>query len=473
MASDITRVRNIGIVGSHHGGKTTLVEAILMHCAAIGRKGNVTEGTTTTDYEPECIEHAQSTSVGFAHCAADGIDMTLIDCPGFIDFFEETKLALSGCDAAVIVIEADPSRVSQTQMLLEFLESRKMPHMFVVNKMDRPGADFAGTLEELQRCYGRHVVAEQWPIGAADTFKGYIDLAKRKAYLFEGGNAKESEIPADLQDRVESAHGQLLEAMADFDDHLMEELLEGVEPPDDEVQKDLCEECSHDQIIPVVATAGLWGSGIGALVEAMEKWFPSPLDAAQVDAEGRRIESKADGPVIAHVIKTIIHPQSGKLSVVRVLSGTLKSDATLTNISKGSEKVRSAGLYRLQGKKQEAVTEAGPGSIAAIARMETVSTGDTLTENGFKVLLPRVPASEPVFAVAIKPKERMDEAKISQMLARIIDEDPALRLERAPITNELLLLGSGEQHVNIAVERLTRKFKVEVLTAPPTIPYQE
>jgi elongation factor G len=156
-----------------------------------------------------------------------------------------------------------------------------------------------------------------------------------------------------------------------------------------------------------------------------------------------------------------------------VLSGTLRADATLTNISKNSEKVRSAGLYRLQGKKQEAITDAPAGSIVAIARLETVATGDTLTENGYKVLLPRVPLSEPVFAVAIKPKERMDEAKISQMLARIIDEDPALRLERAPITNELLLLGSGEQHVNIAVERLTRKFKVEVTTAPPTIPYQE
>lgn len=473
MASDISRVRNIAIVGSHHGGKTTLVEAILAHCGAVGRKGSVTEGTTTTDYEPECIDHAQSTCVGFAHCAADGIDVTLVDCPGFIDFFEETKLALSGCDAAVIVIEADPSRVSQTQMLLGFLESRKMPHLFVVNKMDRPGADFAGTLEELQRCYGRHVVAEQWPMGAAETFKGFVDLSNRKAYEFDGGSAKETAVPADLRDRVESAHGQLLEAMADFDDHLMEELLEGVEPADDEVQKDLCEECSHDQIIPVVATAGLLGSGVGALVQAMEKWLPSPLDAQQVDAEGRRIEPKADGPIIAHVIKTIIHPQSGKLSVVRVLSGTLKADSTLTNISKNSEKVRSAGLYRLQGKKQEAITEAGPGSIAGIARLETVSTGDTLTENGFKVLLPRVPASEPVFAVAIKPKERMDEAKISQMLARIIDEDPALRLERAPITNELLLLGSGEQHVNIAVERLTRKFKVEVMTAPPTIPYQE
>ena len=479
MASDISRVRNIGIVGSHHAGKTTLVEAILAHCGAIGRKGSVIDGTTTTDYEPECIEHAQSTCVGFAHCAApstgsgQAIDMTLVDCPGFVDFFEETKLALSGCDAAVVVIEADPSRVSQTQILLEYLESRKMPHMFVVNKMDRPGADFAGTLEELQRCYGRHVVAEQWPIGAADAFAGFVDLAKRKAYLFDGNGAKETAVPGDLQDRVESAHGQLLEAMADFDDHLMEELLEGVEPPEDEVQKDLCEECSHDQIIPVLSAAGLSGAGVSAVVEAMQKWFPSPLDAGQVDAEGRRIEPKSDGPIIAHVIKTIIHPQSGKLSVVRVLSGTLKADSTLTNISKNGEKVRSAGLYRLQGKKQEAVTEAAPGTIAAIARLETVSTGDTLTENGFKVLLPRVPASEPVFAVAIKPKERMDEAKISQMLARIIDEDPALHLERAPITNELLLLGRGEQHVNIAVERLTRKFKVEVQTAPPMIPYQE
>src|SRR5579872_3239163 len=280
MASDTSRVRNIGIVGSHHGGKTTLVEAILAYCGAIGRKGSVTEGTTTTDYEPECIEHAQTTCVGFAHCAVDtSIDITLVDCAGFIDFFEETKLALSGCDAALVVIDADPSRVSQTQMLVEYLESRKMPHLFVVNKMDRPGADFAGTLEELQRCYGRHVVAEQWPIGAAETFKGIVDLANRKAYAFDGTSVKETEIPAELKDRVESAHGELLEAMADFDDHLMEELLEGVEPPEDEVQKDLCEECSHDQIVPVLVAAGLPGFGIEALLNAMTKWFPSPADA--------------------------------------------------------------------------------------------------------------------------------------------------------------------------------------------------
>jgi len=477
MAPDITRVRNIGIAGSHHAGKTTLTEAILAHCGAIARKGSVIDGTTTTDFEPECVNHAQSTTVGFAHAScgsgSDAIDLTIVDAPGFIDFFEETKVALSGCDAAVVVLDADPSRVYQTRTLVDYIESRKMPHLFVVNKMDRPGADFEGTLEALQSCYGRHVVAEQWPIGAAETFKGFIDLAERSAHLYDGTGSKPAEIPAELKSQADAAHAQLLEAMADFDDHLMEELLEGLEPPQDEVQKDLCEECSHDQIVPVLVAAGLPGFGIEALLQAMTKWFPSPAGAPMIDAEGRPIEPKADGPAIATVIKTIIHPQSGKLSVVRVLTGTLRSDATLTNVSKNSEKVRSAGLYRLQGKKQEAVTEAGPGSIVAIARLESVSTGDTLTEGGVKVLLPRVPASPPVFAVAIKPKERMDEAKISQMLARIIDEDPSLRLERAAITNELLLLGNGEQHVSIAVERLTRKFKVEVTTAAPTVPYQE
>jgi len=475
---DISRVRNIAVVGTHHAGKTTLIEAILSHCGAIGRKGAVTDGTSTTDYEPECIAHAQSTTVSFAHCTADGPstgsgDITLVDCPGFIDFFEETKLAISGCDAAVVVLDGEPLRVPQTQALIDFIESRKMPHLFVVNKMDRPGSDFARTLEALQNAYGRHVVAEQLPIGAAENFKGFVDLTDSKAHVYDGAGEKDGEVPADMQDRVAQAHAQLLEAIADFDDHLMEELLEGVEPAIEEVEKDLCVECAHDQIVPVLVAAGLPGYGVSGLVRAMEKWFPSPADAPVLDAEGRPIEPKADGPVIAQVIKTSIHPQSGKLSIVRIVSGTLKSDATLTDITKGGEKVRSGGLYRLQGKKVEAVPEAGPGSIVAIARLESVATGDTLTESNFKVLLPRVPANEPVFAVAIRPKERMDEAKISQMLARIVDEDPSLRLERAPITNELLLMGNGEQHVSIAVERLTRKYKVEVVIAPPMIPYQE
>jgi elongation factor G len=339
--------------------------------------------------------------------------------------------------------------------------------------MDRPGADFAGTLAALQAAYGRHVVAEQWPIGAAENFSGFVDLAQKKAFAFSGEGERPTEIPDALRKQAQNAHATLLEAMADFDDALMEELLEGKEPPLDEVERDLCIECSHDQIVPVLVSAGSTGAGVSALVRAIEQWFPSPLDHPLLDAEGSPIASDPAAPFVARVIKTSVHPQSGKVSIVRVLAGTMKSDATLTDVSKGDERVRSGGLYRLQGKKQEPIPEAVPGTIAAIARLESVATGDTLTMNGHKVLLPRVAAAEPVFAVAIRPKERIDEAKISQMLVRIVDEDPSLSIQRAEITNELLLLGRGEQHVTIAVERLSRKYKVEVETAAPAIPYQE
>jgi elongation factor G len=477
--ADIERLRNVAFVGPHHTGKTTLVEAILAHTGAIGRRGSIADGTTVTDHEPEDAAHLQSTTATFAHAMADGIEITIVDTPGFIDFFEETKQALAGVDAAVVVAEADPGRVVQTQAIVDHLESTNMPHIFVVNRMDRPGADFSATLTALQESYGRHVVAEQWPLGSAEHFAGYIDLAQMKAYRFEGApsathvSETEDAIPSDLQEMVHGRHVELLEAMADFDDHLMEELLEGVEPPLEEIERDLCTECSHDQVVPVLVAAGASGAGVPAIVRAIEKWFPSPAQAPHLDAEGRPIAPDPAGPVIARVIKTSIHPQSGKLSIARILSGTIKADATLTNITKRDEKIRLGGLYRLQGKKQEPITEAGPGSIVALARLDSVSTGDTLTSNGHKVLLPRAPVAEPVFAVAIKPKERIDEAKISQMLARIVDEDPALRLARADVTHELLLLGSGEQHVSIAVERLARKYKVEVATAAPTIPYQE
>ncbi len=471
--ADPTRLRNIAFVGPHHAGKTTLVEAVLAACGATTRRGSVADGTTVTDHEPECIAHAQSTQVGFAHAVADGIDLTIADTPGFIDFFEETKAALVGVDAAVVVIEADPSRIVQTQALIERLEAVRMPHCFVVNKMDRPGADFSATLRALQAAYGRHVVAEQWPIGAADGFTGYVDLAATQAFAYDADGEHAIDIPSALAATVARARGELLEAMADFDDRLMEELLEGVEPSREEVDRDLCSECAHDQIVPVLVASGIAGAGTQALIRAMERWFPSPVDAPKCDAQGNPIPPVADAPAVLQVVKTTVHPQSGKLSIARIIAGNVKSDATLNNVSRNGEKVRLGGLYRLQGKKQDPLSQAGPGEIVALARLDSVATGDVLTSDGLQVALPRAIPDEPVFAVAIKPKERIDEAKISQMLARIVDEDPALRLTRAEITGELLLLGSGEQHVNIAVERLSRKYKVDVETAAPTIPYTE
>jgi elongation factor G len=471
--ADVDRLRNIAFVGPHHAGKTTLVEAILAKTGAVGRRGTVADGTTVTDHEPEDVAHVQSTSVGFAHFSSDGIDVTIADCPGFVDFAAETKAVLRGVDAAIVVIEADPQRVVHSKATVDYLESMRLPHLFVVDKMDRPGADFAGTVAALQDAYGRHVVAEQLPIGSSEQFSGYVDLAEMKAWTFADGSEVERAVPPELESAARDARALLLEAMADFDDHLMEELLEGVDPDAEEIERDLFDECSHDQIIPVLVASGSTGTGVDALVRSMIKWFPSPATAEKTDVAGTPIAADPAGPVVAQVIKTAIHPQSGKLSIARVYSGTVKSDATLTDVNKDGEKVRLGGLYRLQGKKQEPISEAGPGSIVAFARLETVSTGDTLTSAGSATRIAPIAPAEPVFAAAIKPKDRIDEAKISQMLGRIVDEDPALQLRRADVTHELLLLGAGEQHVSIAVERLARKYKVEVEVAAPAIPYLE
>jgi elongation factor G len=455
----IARVRNVAFVGPHHSGKTTLVEALLAQSRAISRRGSVADGTTTTDFEPECIDRAQSTTVGFAHASTDNVDITFIDCPGFVDFNEETKLALIAADAAVVVIEADPARVRQTRTLVEFLDARKTPHCFFVNKLDRPGSDFRATLAALIENYGTRVVAEHLPIGEAEAFRGYINVPEQHAYLVENGVPREASIAPELEETVAEARTRLLEALGDFDDHLLEELLEGIDPPIDEVLADLREETWQDQIVPVLVGAGTGDIGVAALLDVIEKQFPPPT-------------GDPSAPLVAQVCKTSIHPQSGKLSIVRIWDGSLTGDATLIDVSRGL-KVRAAGLFRLQGKKQEPAGSAVAGEIVAIARLEGVQTGDTLSTN--PVTKPREVAAiaPPLYAVAIRPKERLDEAKLSQMLARICEEDPSLAVARAEFTNELQLLGAGEVHVATATQRLSRKYHLALETHAPTIAYRE
>ncbi|MGH7660736.1 MAG: GTP-binding protein, partial [Vulcanimicrobiaceae bacterium] len=247
--TDISRLRDVAVVGPHHSGKTTLIEALLAHCGAIPRRGSVHEGTTTTDFEPESIGHAQSTCVGFAYTACGSVELNLIDCPGFVDFFEETKQALMAADAAVVVVDPDPTRILQTQSLIDFIESRKMPHLFVINKMDREGADFIGTLAALRDAYGLHVVPEHMPIGAGPELTGYVDLVEQIAYAFDA-NGKEHQVEIDggVRDNVARYRRELLEALGDFDDSLLEALLEDKEPTKDEVVKDLVEDASHDLV---------------------------------------------------------------------------------------------------------------------------------------------------------------------------------------------------------------------------------
>ncbi len=457
----IDRRRNVAFVGPHHSGKTTLVEAVLAYCGAIPRRGSVTDGTATTDYEPECVDRAQSTSVGFAHAETATIDLTLIDCPGFVDFIDEAKLALLAADAAVVVIDADPTRVKQTRALVDFLDERKIAHCFFVSKLDRTGSDFRGTLAALSETYGNRVVAEHLPLGEGESFRGYVDLADQHAFVVEKGKAREISLEPELAGTVQEARTKLLEALGDFDDHLLEELLEGIEPPLEEIRRDLHDETVKDLIVPILVGSALTDIGVGALLDVIERQFPAPA-------------GDPTAPLVAQVCKTSIHPQSGKLSIARIHSGTLAADAALVDRSRENLRVRAAGLYRLQGKKQESLTGAGPGEIVAIARLEGVTTGDTLTTNGNAVEpLPVPPVAAPLFAVAIRPKERLDEAKLSQVLARVCEEDPAVALVRAEFTNELQLLGAGEVHVATTAQRIARKYHLALDLNPPTVAYRE
>ena len=472
--SDISNIRNVAFVGPHHSGKTTLVEALLLHCGAIPRRGSVQHGTTTTDCEPEAIKHVQSVCTGFAHAAYGDLDINVIDTPGFVDFFEETKQSLLAADAAVVVIDAEPSRLAQTNAFVEMLEMRKMPHLFFINKLDRPGADYAGTLAELRARYGPHVVAQHLPLGSGDDFNGYIDLAERTAFAYDDdGNEHGVPVPDSLTATVEAQRTELLEALADFDDRLLEELLDGVEPPQDEIRRDLCDDCKHDRIVPVLAGAAHAGAGVPALLRAIDTLFPSPDNASIADLSGTPIVPHAEGPVVAQVCKTIVHPRTGKYSIARVFSGTLGPQTALVNVSRAGAALRPSGLFRLFGKRSEPIAAAGPGSIVAIGRLDDVMTGDTIGSPNGATVMPAVSLAAPMYAVAIKPREKLDESKLSAVLARLLDEDPALRVVRADFTNELHLLGNGEMHVATATERLTRKYNVPLETHAPHVPYRE
>ena len=350
---EISRRRNVAVVGLHHAGKTTLIEGLLAHCGAIPRRGSVADGTTTTDYEPESIGHAQSTNVAFAHATCGDVDVTLIDTPGFVDFFEETKVALLAADAAIVVIEADPQPHPADARVGRVSGSPQASASVLRQQVGSAGRAFRPTLDALVAAYGRHVVAEQLPLGEAEAFRGYIDLTERKARIYENGTVREAEIDGADGESVAAARERLLEALGDFDDHLLEELLEGVDPPLDEVRKDLHDEYARDEIVPVLVGSALTGVGLDALVAAIGEQFPSPLEIVRETADGRKLEPSEKGPVVAQVCKTTIHPQSGKLSLVRIFTGTLVADALLTDTSRSGLQVRAAGLYRLQGKKQE------------------------------------------------------------------------------------------------------------------------
>jgi elongation factor G len=471
-------IRNIALIGISHGGKTSLAESILHLTGAITRRGKITDGTMTSDFEPEAIARQLSTSTSAMRTTYKGHTFNILDCPGFVDFSEEAKLTLLGVDTAVFVVEPEPHRLLQMGTLLRYTEEIGIARIVFINKMDKPDINFGETLDLLKNMPGtktpKPLAPLEYPIGAGSGITGYIDVFSKEAFKYgEHGHPEKTTMPADLQGELDQAREKLIESLADTDDALLEMILENKEPSDDVMRKDLKQAVKTGTFVPIIVGSAHSDAGVLPLLDSIIDLCPSPDETHYHDKNGKLIEVKEDGPVIAQVIKTYIQPPAGKLSLVRVITGTITPDSHLADISRGGAKERIGGLYWLQGKKQEVLTTAGPGTIVALARMEIPHTGDTLSSEANAPELWVPPPPPPLYSLAIAAKNHADEAKLSTLLAKLVEEDPLLKVDRDPDTNEYCLYGQGEVHLTVSRQRLERKYHIALEAQRPQIAYKE
>ncbi|NER80040.1 MAG: elongation factor G [Leptolyngbya sp. SIO1D8] len=456
--------RNVAIVGPYSSGKTTLLESLLYVSNAITRKGKVEEGSSLGDATPEARDRTMTVEVNAARTEYGGIRFNFLDCPGSVELQQEADNILIGADAAIIVCEADPNRVLTLSPLFQFLDSWEIPHLIWINKMDRATAPFQEILEALKTVSSRPILPQQYPIRENHNLVGFIDLVSEQAYHYHANApADPVALPEALKEPEKAAREEMLEVLADFDDHLLEELLEDVEPPQTEILQDLKADLGADLIVPVLFGIASQDFGTRPLLDALVKEAP---DAA-VTAENRGLEADAE-ETLTQVLKTFYTPQGGKLSLVRIWQGSLTDGDSLN----GS---RMGGLYHLMGLQQNSITQAESGDIVAIARLENAQTGDTLTTQGDtpSVDLPIAEKLDPVYALAITPENRSDEVKLTGALNKLLEEDPSLHWEQHGDTHEVILWGQGDMHLQITLDRLRRKYNLPMSTHLPQVPYKE
>ena len=461
---ELSGSRNVAIVGPYSSGKTTLLESLLFVTGSTSRKGKVDDRNTVGDGAPEARDRQMSVEVNAAGTEYGGIRFTFLDCPGSVELPQETYNALVGVDAAIVVCESDAARVLTLSPLFQFLDDWEIPHLIWINKMDRANSGFLEVLEALKSVSSRPIVPHQYPIRQKDELVGFIDLVSEQAYHYHpGAPAVPAPLPEALREEEQAARTEMLETLADFDDHLLEELLEEIEPPQDEILQNLKMELGADLIVPVFIGIAQQDYGVRPLLDALLREAPEP----EVTAERRGLKPDSD-TVLAQVLKTYFTLQGGKLSLVRIWQGVLSDGDSLNGN-------RMGGLYHLMGQQQQSLTQAKAGSIVAIARLEGVKTGDTLTLNGNSGVkeLPKAGSPDPVYALAITPEKRGDEVKLSSALNKLLEEDPSLVWEQHGDTHEVILWGQGEVHLKIALDRLRRKYNLPMGTHAPQVPYKE
>ncbi|NLL57206.1 MAG: elongation factor G, partial [Firmicutes bacterium] len=476
------RIRNVALISHGGAGKTSLAEAMLYTSGAIKRLGKVDTGNTTTDFDPDEIKRQVTIGTALAPLEWKGVKINLLDTPGFFDFIGEVQGALRVADSAIVAVCAVSGVEVGTEKVWSYADAYNLPRLVFVNKIDRENANFDAVLEQLRQFFGVKVFPLQFPLGQENSFKGVIDLVKMKALVYTDNTGlalQEEDIPAELQEKAQNLREKLVEAAAEADDELMEKYLEEEPLSEEEINRALRIGTLEGKIVPVLCGSGIMNYGIQPLLDLVTSALPSPADRppAPGTLPGKADEEvvrKADPgePLSALVFKTLADPYVGRVNYFRVYSGTLKADSQVFNFNK--EKAERIGsLFFMRGKNQIQTDQVIAGDIGAVAKLAVTGTGDTLGDKNNPILFPPIEFPEPVISFAVEPKSKGDEEKVSAGLARFLEEDPTFRVERNTETKQIIISGMGDMHLDVIVERLSKKFGVDVNLKTPKVPYKE
>ena len=474
-------IRNLVLVGHGHAGKTSLVSAMLFTAGATQRLGRVDDGSAVTDYDDEEIARRMSISTGGAFAEWNKAKINLLDTPGFNMFVHEAKMVLPAVEAALVVVDGVAGVEVVTERVWGYCEEASMPRVIVVSRMDRERADASRVLESLTKSFGRSVTPLQLPIGSEKNLTGVVDLVRVKAHTYElggCGKGKEDEIPADMADAAKEAHEKLVELIAEGDDKLMEEFFDKGTIPEEDLIPALHNAIRQDKLFPVLFTSGLGNVGADKLMDFIVDYAPTAVERGSVQggpgSNGEPPSRKvADSePLSMFVFKTVSDPFAGRISYFKVYSGVLKNDAAVQNFTRSSQE-KLAHISIMQGKNAVPVTELHAGDIGAVAKLKDTLTGDTLGDKSAPIQYPPVKLPEPAITFAIEPKSRADEDKLSVGVHKLMEEDAMLRFFRDPQTKEFLIAGTGQQHIEVAVSKMKKRYHTEVNLKAPKVPYRE
>jgi elongation factor G len=473
---DLPHLRSVVLAGHAGAGKTTLAEQLLFNAGAIPRLGKVDDGTAHLDFEPEEQKRRESLSLAVGTFEADGTRTSLLDTPGYPDFVADVIEGFAAADGAIFVMDASGGVEAGLEAAVGQGRALGRAACFFINKSDRENADPTAALDALRATFGNKIAPLQLAIGAAESFSGYVDLVHRKAYRLEGAKEVEVPIPDELAGEVARRRDQLMEAAAEADDDVLTKYLEGEDVSDPELEACLRKGVKESILAPVLVGSAVKGIGLRAMLDAIVRYLPSPADEAPVaatDKSGSTVEVSADedGPLLVRVFKTTADPFVGRLTYLRVLSGTLHSQAHVWNSTRGEDE-RIGQLLLLHGKEQEPIGELKAGEIGAVAKLGITETGDTLSVKERPLVLPPIDFPAPSLVVAIEPVSKQDLDKMGPALQRMLEEEPTVRLERSE-TGEQTLRTMGEAHIAVIIERLKRKFGSAIATHTPKVPYRE